>query len=182
MSDDNDEKDLSEVLNQYVSEKRMRFEGDSGLDNLNTLIHDMSNGEYGHQYKYGSPLESFLSDNPGAVEALMEWIAENDFFEAEEGMSWKSNLESCLNDNEDEDNESLDSEVQEFLEDKEWKSNERYVAFVKKAFQHGVEVRDYRGRFFYHGPAVELDYSTGNWKGIPCRSDNLGLGFIIYPT
>ena len=57
-------------------------EGDTGLDNLNKLCQEL--GSSGHTFKYGTPLEAFLSDNPGACEALLEWIEENYESELEE--------------------------------------------------------------------------------------------------
>jgi len=54
--------------------------------------------------KYGSPLEVFLSDNPGACDAIIEWMGEQNVEE------WEYSLESELSmperEDEDEDDES----------------------------------------------------------------------------
>lgn len=66
-------RDFDEIVDSYLSRKRFHhFEGDSGLDRLNTLASDLGYGESG--FKYGSSLEQLLSDNPGAQAALVEWI------------------------------------------------------------------------------------------------------------
>jgi hypothetical protein len=66
----------SEILYEYCEQNKIwHFEGDSGLRNLNQLTKNMGYG--GHGFKYGSSLEEFLSDNPGAQTAIMEWIGEN---------------------------------------------------------------------------------------------------------
>lgn len=49
------------------------IEGDGGLRSMNEVAEKL--GYRGDQYMYGSPLESFLSDNPGAIEAIVAWIA-----------------------------------------------------------------------------------------------------------
>ena len=54
----------------------LRVEGDSGLIDLN----DYASKELGYRsnvYRYGSPLERMLSDNPGLIETIYDWIKEN---------------------------------------------------------------------------------------------------------
>lgn len=67
-----EEKDTAELLQDFISDERLHFEGDSGLKSLNKVAEAI--GYNGHSYAFGSPLEEFLSDNPGAQEALIEWI------------------------------------------------------------------------------------------------------------
>lgn len=78
------------------------FEGDAGLDKLTKLIEAL--GYEGHGFKYGSPIEAFLSDNPGAQDAIVdfigEWVGRND--------DWRACLEDAVgigagHDKEDED-------------------------------------------------------------------------------
>lgn len=64
--------------------------------------------------------------------------------------------------------------------------DERHQQFVKDMRAAGIPVRDYHGRFYYHGPAAvtndEFDeqdiYSATKVK---LTRDNLGLGLILYP-
>lgn len=84
-----EEKTLDEVIDEYVSHKKMyHFEGDTGVERLNTFTKDM--GYDRHGFAYGSPLEAFLSDNPGAQEAIINWIRDQNI------KDWKESLESCL--------------------------------------------------------------------------------------
>jgi len=63
---------------QAVMDKKgyHHFEGDSGLARLGEVCEDIL-GYKGHQFRHGDPLSHFLSDNPGAQQAIIEWIAEN---------------------------------------------------------------------------------------------------------
>lgn len=90
-------KTVSELLDQFIDEKRLRFEGDKGVEALGEVAQAI--GYSGHSFRYGSPLESFLSDNPGACEALINWIGEQGLPE------WKENLEAEVEEETDEDDE-----------------------------------------------------------------------------
>jgi hypothetical protein len=84
-----EEKTLDEIVEEYTIFKKMwHFEGDTGMKHLNTLTRDM--GYKGHGFEYGSSLEAFLSDNPGAQEAIVNWIRDQNIND------WKEELESCL--------------------------------------------------------------------------------------
>jgi len=75
MSDD--DKEFSELLEEYTDQESIhRYEGNQGLDNLNKICHAI--GYRGHGFKYGSSLEEFLGDNPGACEAIIEWLGEQE--------------------------------------------------------------------------------------------------------
>lgn len=78
-------------------------------------------------------------------------------------------------------------EEKEEKEEKNDKDNyEQFIADMKKV---GIACKEYKGRFFYHGPAVRT-----NEKGFPTRQDviratrvelqwdNLGFDFIVYPV
>ncbi len=81
--------ELSELVEAYLNKHKLyRFEGDQGLDNLTQFV--IALGYKGHGFKHGNPIESFLSDNPGAVEALMTWITE------QENQEWSDNLADSL--------------------------------------------------------------------------------------
>lgn len=52
----------------------------------------------------------------------------------------------------------------------------------------GYDVREYHGRFFYHGPAVSTNESDGptlqdviRATKVSVQWDNLGLDYIVYP-
>jgi hypothetical protein len=55
------------------------FEGDSGVERLNKFCEAIGYKESG--FRFGSPLESFLSDNPGAIEVILDWVREHSFFD-----------------------------------------------------------------------------------------------------
>lgn len=93
--------DLSDILEQYLTENRFHhFEGDSGMDRMTKVCEDL--GYPGHGFKYGTPIESFLSDNPGAMQAILDWVGEQNIPE------WRENLESHLS--EDDEDETSDDE------------------------------------------------------------------------
>jgi len=75
-------------------------------------------------------------------------------------------------------------------EEKEEDYKDKYEQFVEDMEKAGIDYDgEYKGRFFYHGPAVRT-----NEKGFPTRQDviratkirlqwdNLGLDFIVYPA
>ena len=85
-----DDKDMQELVENWCDKHGAHhFEGDAGLQRFNNLCAAI--GYAGHQFKFGSPLEHFLSDNPGAIEAVLEWIVERG-----ENCEWKTALESEL--------------------------------------------------------------------------------------
>lgn len=51
------------------------FEGESGTKNLEVVLKEIGYKEDG--FRYGSAVERFLQDNPGAVEVLLEFIGEH---------------------------------------------------------------------------------------------------------
>lgn len=65
--------EFDETLERFLREKKIhRFEGDSGLKNLETLFSALGYTEHG--FRFGNLIEVFLSDNPGACDAIVEWI------------------------------------------------------------------------------------------------------------
>lgn len=100
MSTPNTERSMTDILNEYLSHNKMfHFEGDTGVERLETLAKDL--GYPGHDFRFGSPLEHFLSDNPGAQEAILNWIHEQEIQE------WKDNLISELPEMEDDSEEDV---------------------------------------------------------------------------
>lgn len=85
----NEDLTLGELIDEFCDVKGFHhFEGDIGVERLEQVCKAL--GKYGHGFRFGSPLEHFLSDNSGAMEAILEWIREHDFDE------WKENIVSHL--------------------------------------------------------------------------------------
>lgn len=67
---------------------------------------------------------------------------------------------------------------------KKWES-ERHQDFQEDMEDAGYEVREYRGRFYYHGPAVSCGMdefqNVLSATEADCLWDDLGLGKIVYP-
>jgi hypothetical protein len=62
-------------------------------------------------------------------------------------------------------------------------TNKDCVRFVKDMTKAGLEPYHYHGRFFWHGPAVNVDNlqdALSNTK-IKCQWDSMGLGYVVYP-
>lgn len=92
---------LDRLVSEFVDQNNLRFEGDSGVESFEKLVEAM--GYKAHAFRFGQLAEVFLSDNPGAIEALVEWISKQRIQE------WANNLQSHLSelddDEDDEDNE-----------------------------------------------------------------------------
>lgn len=82
---------FSELLEEYKEQEKMySFEQESGVEKLNKICSAIGYKETG--FRYGSPLEEFLQDNSGAMEAILAWIEEN----GDSVEEWKENLETNL--------------------------------------------------------------------------------------
>ncbi len=58
-----------------------------------------------------------------------------------------------------------------------------YRTFVRDMEAAGLEPYHYRGRWYWEGPAVNVDDlqdALSNTK-VPCQWDNMGLGWVVYP-
>ncbi len=82
---------MSKLDNLIQDEKLTRFEGEKGVQNLAILCNRLGYkdttyfGQFSHRGSYGD-LIHFLEDNPGAVEAIVDFIRENeDVYEGLEG-------------------------------------------------------------------------------------------------
>lgn len=86
-----EELDMLEVMDEYRTyNKLFSMEMASGVQKLSKLIGHLDHN-YGNKYYFnGSKVEDFLADNPGAIEALIDWIIDND-----DG-TWKESLLSTL--------------------------------------------------------------------------------------
>lgn len=84
---------MDELIEQFCDQENLHsFEGDSGLDKFEKVIEAL--GYRPHGFKHGDLISVFLSDNPGAVEALMNWIKEQNCDE------WMESIESYLQEEE----------------------------------------------------------------------------------
>jgi hypothetical protein len=86
-------KTVQDNLDSYIQQEGMyHFEGDRGVRYLETIagVLGYTHGIMGH-----SELLTFLSDNPGAQEALVNWIGEQIVPE------WNDSLEGQLDDTEE---------------------------------------------------------------------------------
>ena len=55
--------------------KLHRNEGEIAIFNLNEVCKTV--GYDGDGFRYGTPFERFIQDNPGCVDAIHKWMAEN---------------------------------------------------------------------------------------------------------
>ncbi len=88
--------DLRDALDEFETQENLsRNEGTTGVKNLCRIVHAMGYkdrqyfGQFHQAGSYGD-LITFLEDNPGCVEAIKDWIAEQD------AMEWAEELESHL--------------------------------------------------------------------------------------
>jgi len=94
----------SEVLTKFLDQEEIfNFEGQRAIENLTKLFENLDSEDYKEQpFRYGSPIESFLQDNSGACQAIIEWIEK----QMDRGCDhWKDNLSKQLIEDEDEDEE-----------------------------------------------------------------------------
>lgn len=90
--------DMSELVDQFMDQENIyRMEGEQGIENISRLLEGM--GYFEHSFKYGSVLEVFLADNPGALQALVDWISDQHIQE------WQECLESRLEADESDEDE-----------------------------------------------------------------------------
>jgi hypothetical protein len=88
---------LSELISKWQDTNRAwHFEGTGGVKSLERLLGAIGYKQ-GNYLGYGHEIANFLSDNPGAMEAIINWIGEQDSDE------WKNNIISELPENESED-------------------------------------------------------------------------------
>lgn len=71
--DDSEKLDLFDEL--LTLNKIHHNEGVTGICNLNEICKMV--GYKDNQFKYGSSFETFIQDNPGCVDAIHKWMAEN---------------------------------------------------------------------------------------------------------
>lgn len=81
------ERDMSEVLDQYINENKMYcMEGVRGVNSFDKLVRALG---YTDSFA-ASTIHAFLEDNSGCFEAMIEWIGSRN------NPEWKEALESVL--------------------------------------------------------------------------------------
>lgn len=169
---------LSDFLNEH---KLFSFEGESGVKKLEVVLKEIGYKESG--FAYGSAVENFLQDNPGAIQAILDFIEEH----------YEDDFERYTDDDEEPNNEEkwavidcdeFDDNMNMCVKLAQENNNQNILQFVAEAQEAGLEVWYYRGRNFYYGPAVTLD----NLNDVPFSSlahwqyDNLGMKYVVYPV
>lgn len=50
-------------------------------------------------------------------------------------------------------------------------------------YEASLDPYHYRGRFFWEGPAVNVDslQDALSYTKVPCQYDSMGLGYVVYP-
>jgi hypothetical protein len=85
-------------LQAYINQVKMyHFEGELGVRRLEIIVGILGYKSFMDQ----SELLTFLSDNPGAQEALVNWIGE------QRSEEWNANLESALIEDDSDDEEEV---------------------------------------------------------------------------
>ena len=79
-----------EALEQFMQQERMfSMEGERGVEQLERIVEVLG---YGTGFMRGRALEHFLSDNSGAIEAVVEFIREW----ADRNSEWEDALQAEL--------------------------------------------------------------------------------------
>jgi len=78
------------------------FEMEKGLDALNDI--SCALGYTNEGYHRGSAFENFIRDNPGAVQAIMDWIAK----QTDKSTDWQEKL--AIDEDESEEDDQLERE------------------------------------------------------------------------
>jgi len=65
--------DRQDVVDTYMDNFFFRMEGEQGVRSLETMCEILG---YGSGYMRGRAIEEMLADNPGAVEAVAEFLAD----------------------------------------------------------------------------------------------------------
>lgn len=77
---------MTDVFYDYLENNFQTVEGDRGVQNLDTLFQVLG---YGVGYMRGRAMEEFFADNPGAVEAVLDFVEKW----AERNPEWQQALE-----------------------------------------------------------------------------------------
>jgi hypothetical protein len=77
---------MEELFQKYIYASHFNFEGSRGIRNLKHVIDEVC----GYDNRYGTAIEDFLKENPGAIESIVTWVSEQPRPE------WKARLERMV--------------------------------------------------------------------------------------
>lgn len=112
----------------------------------------------------------------------------DEFVEYLESVKDKFNLNiEVPEDNTEEVHELIDELCESNCRAETWKNNPNYCKFIEGLLgsDYIYDLREYKGRFWYDGPAVVT--SSDNFSeiaqltGVKLQQDNMGLDVVIYP-
>lgn len=95
-----DESGLYELVDEYITQEMLRFEGERGVEDLNKLAFALGYRET--PFKFGTVLEQFLADNPGAQAAIVDWVMSMEIPE------WKEEIETHLKEKSEDDEDEYE--------------------------------------------------------------------------
>lgn len=82
-------RDMTELMHEYMANNHMfHFEGERGVRNMEQVMKEVC----GYKSDWGGVLQNFFADNPGAIEAVLEWVS------SQNNSEWQENLESLVGD------------------------------------------------------------------------------------
>ena len=77
----------NKLMQDYLANNKMfSFEGPRGVRHLEQIANEVC----GYTPDYSGVMAKFFEDNPGAIEAVVEWIGN------QRNVDWKDNLESLV--------------------------------------------------------------------------------------
>lgn len=84
---------MQEALQKYMEMNRMyHLEGGSGVDSMKQIMREVC----GYTSGWSDTMERFFADNPAAVQAIVEWIGDQN------NPEWTSNLAALVESDESE--------------------------------------------------------------------------------
>lgn len=86
------------LMDRYWEEHNVRTEGQAGLNSLERLVRILG---YGTGFMQNRAVEDFLLDNPGAIEAMLDFVAKH----ATPGSEWHTALTDVLPPEEEDDDD-----------------------------------------------------------------------------
>jgi prephenate dehydrogenase len=80
---------MQDKMQQYLDANKMHsFEGSTGVRRMEKIMQEVC----GYHPMFGNVMSEFFADNPGAVEAVVEWIGKQSIRDGE----WAENLAELL--------------------------------------------------------------------------------------
>jgi hypothetical protein len=78
---------MLDKLQQYLDANKMHnFEGHTGVDRMKKIMRNVC----GYEQMFSGLMENFFADNPGAIQAVVEWI------ESQNCPEWANNLDDLV--------------------------------------------------------------------------------------